>query len=91
MTTSIAQRTVRVSDLGYNAQDYLRTIARNLRLEGKSATEVAAELNAWADGYRAWSNGAKAGVPASGAGQDGWAYARGEAAYARCMNEEPAA
>lgn len=88
---SIAERTVHVQGLSEEAKSYLHVVARNRRADGCTAAEIAAELNAWAAGYRAWSNGAKAGVPTSGAGWDGWAYARGEAAYARCMNEEAAA
>lgn len=106
LNSSVAQplvnakgRTIRTHGLSYQAIDYLRVVARNLRLEGKSATEVAAELNAWAAGYRKYAQGGCVtdATEHNSAANDGYAYATGENAYWLCISreglavEEPAA
>lgn len=88
VTVNAKGRTIRTHGLSYQAIDYLHVVARNLRLEGKSATEVAAELNAWADGYRKYAQGGCATAEHNSAAGDGYAYAKGENAYWLCISRE---
>lgn len=87
VTVNAKGRTIRTHGLSYQAIDYLRVVARNLRLEGKGATAIAAELNAWADGYRKYDQGSCV-TEHNSAAAAGYAYAKGENAYWLCISRE---
>lgn len=97
---SIAERTVHVQGLSEEAKSYLKAQARIWQRTHSTQAAVRA-ANAWADGYRAYGQYRKRqDIVSDGFNaerRDGYAYAKGEAAYWLCISreglavEEPAA